>query len=168
MQGQEMASRWYASSWKLPFGPATELYFCPMTADQSDLVELGWRINQNARLSPQPRRTDQLGPPEGGPSPCPPSRLGNPTLRGAAVQVPQIVQLVRQLHQFGPRAAVGSPLHLQPLSLQLGQSLVIGHLLHQTPHLGPEVQLHLVQGGVCVLHCVVEQGGLGTGVHSAA
>ena len=107
-------------------------------------------------------------PGEGGrPSPSPQGRWGERTLWGAAIQVPQIVQLVCQLHQFSPGTAVGSLLHLQPLSLQLGQSLVICYLLHQAPHLCPEVQLHLIQGGVCVLHCVMEQRCLGTGFRLA-
>lgn len=93
--------------------------------------------------------------------------MGKHTLRGAAIQVPQIVQLVCQFHQFGPWAAVRCLLYLLPLSLQLGQSLVICYLLHQAPHLCPKVQLHLIQGGVCVFHCVMKQGRLGTGSLSA-
>lgn len=91
--------------------------------------------------------------------PCSP-RPGAGTLRGAAVQVPQVVQLVRQLDQLGAAAAAGSALDLQPLALHLGQALVVRHLLHHAPHLRTEPLLDLRERGVRVLHCVVQQGGL--------
>lgn len=97
--------------------------------------------------------------------PFPSEQVEEPTLWGAAIQVPQIVQLVCELHQLSPWAAVRCLLHLQPLSLHLGQSLIICYFLHQTPDLGPKVLLHLVKGGVCILHCVMEQGCLETGFH---
>lgn len=142
------------------------LYFYFMKEDQSGLVGFGGgKLTRTPKLFLRGTETyayrRQTAPH------FPSEQVREHTLWGAAVQVPQIVQLVCQLHQLGPWAAAGCPLHLQPLSLQLGQRLVVCYLLHQTPHLLPEVQLHLLQGGVCIFHRVVEQGRLGTGFHSA-
>ena len=45
--------------------------------------------------------------------------------------------------------------NLQPFPLELLKVLVVRHLLHNAPHLGPELLVDLLQRGVCVLHRVV-------------
>lgn len=82
------------------------------------------------------------------------------TYRGAAVQVPEVVQLICQFHQLGLGAAVRGVLHLLTLPLQLRQTFVVRHLLDNTGHRRPEMLSELFDGGVRVLHCVVKQGRL--------
>lgn len=75
----------------------------------------------------------------------------------AAVQVPQVVQFIRQFDQFGLVAAMRRVLHLQTLPLLFGQTFVIRHLLNDPSNLRSKRCLELCRSGVRVLQSVVKQ-----------
>lgn len=82
------------------------------------------------------------------------------TGRGAAVQVPQVVQLISQFNQFGLAAAMRRVFHLHALSLMFGQLFVIRHLLNDTSYNRSKLCLDLCRSCVRVLHCVMKQSSL--------
>lgn len=78
----------------------------------------------------------------------------------AAVQVPEVVQFVSQLHQFGLGAAVWCMFHLLTLPFLLGQAFVICHLLNNTGHNGSKCCLDFCYGSVCILYGVMKKSSL--------
>lgn len=84
------------------------------------------------------------------------------THRSAAVQVPQVVELVCQFDQFSLPAALGCVLHLHPLPLPLRQAFVVCDFLYDSSNNRAKLCFQLRGGGVRVLHRVVQQCGLQT------
>jgi len=53
-------------------------------------------------------------------------------------------------------------LYLQPLAFLLGQTLVVGELLHQQPDLLAKLFLRFLGRSLSILYCVVQEGRLET------